>query len=94
MRTITSQSCVPHRREFVTSVSGLLLRRQRVAQPISDVAFTHNHANAEMIRVGDVVLDAARHEVFVRGVETEFPLREFQLLRELLENAGRQVTRA
>jgi two-component system response regulator RegX3 len=45
------------------------------------------------VQVGDVVLDSERHEVRVRGELVELPLREFQLLRELLVNAGRVVTR-
>jgi two-component system, OmpR family, response regulator RegX3 len=40
-----------------------------------------------------IIMDPARHEVTVRGSEIELPLREFQVLRELLENAGRVVTR-
>ena len=38
-------------------------------------------------------MDPARHEVTVRGSEIELPFREFQVLRELLANAGRVVTR-
>lgn len=45
------------------------------------------------LRVGDVRLDPERHEVHVRDEFVELPLREFQLLRELLLSAGRVVTR-
>ncbi len=45
------------------------------------------------VQVGDVRLDPERHEVRVRGEVVELPLREFQLLRELLLSAGRVVTR-
>jgi two-component system response regulator RegX3 len=50
-------------------------------------------SGAHLLQVGDVGLDADRHEVWVRGELVELPLREFQLLRELLVNAGRVVTR-
>jgi two-component system, OmpR family, response regulator RegX3 len=40
-----------------------------------------------------IAMDPARHEVTVRGREVDLPLREFQVLRELLANAGRVVTR-
>lgn len=43
--------------------------------------------------VGDVALDPDRHEVTVRGVQIDLPLKEFELLALLLENAGRVLTR-
>jgi two-component system response regulator RegX3 len=43
--------------------------------------------------VGDVRLDPARHEVVVRGEEVSLPLKEFELLAILLENAGRVLSR-
>ena len=43
--------------------------------------------------VGDVCLDSERHEVFVRGEPVTLPLKEFELLAVLLENAGRVLTR-
>lgn len=47
----------------------------------------------DSLEVGDVVLDAARHEVFVRGEQVALPLKEFDLLEILLANAGRVLTR-
>ncbi len=38
-------------------------------------------------------LDAARHEVAVRGELVALPLKEFELLELLLANAGRVLTR-
>ena len=49
--------------------------------------------SAEALEVGDVRLDPGRHEVVVRGVEVSLPLKEFELLELLLENAGRVLTR-
>ncbi len=48
---------------------------------------------AEILVVGDVSLDPARHEVLVRGDEVSLPLKEFELLTLLLENAGRVLPR-
>jgi two-component system, OmpR family, response regulator RegX3 len=45
------------------------------------------------LEVGDVCLDPERHEVFVRGEPVGLPLKEFELLALLLENAGRVLTR-
>jgi two-component system response regulator RegX3 len=43
--------------------------------------------------VGDVALDRERHEVTVRGSEVQLPLKEFELLGILMDNAGLVVTR-
>jgi two-component system response regulator RegX3 len=45
------------------------------------------------VEVGDVRLDPGRHEVFVRGSQVSLPLKEFELLQILLDNAGRVLTR-
>jgi two-component system response regulator RegX3 len=50
------------------------------------------HAD-EVLEVGDVRLDTARHEVAVRGEHVSLPLKEFELLELLLANAGRVLTR-
>jgi two-component system response regulator RegX3 len=47
----------------------------------------------DVITVGDVTVDHQRHEVTVRGEEVRLPLKEFELLSLLLENAGRVLTR-
>jgi two-component system response regulator RegX3 len=49
--------------------------------------------NPTTLEVGDVCLDPERHEVFVRGQRVVMPLKEFELLGFLLENAGRVLTR-
>ncbi len=47
----------------------------------------------EPLEVGDVRLDPERHEVTIRGQAVNLPLKEFELLELLLENAGRVLTR-
>jgi two-component system response regulator RegX3 len=46
-----------------------------------------------LLEVGDVAVDPERHEVTVRGAQVHMPLKEFELLTLLLENAGRVLTR-
>jgi len=46
-----------------------------------------------VLAVGDVALDPDRHEVTIRGETVAMPLKEFELLTLLLENAGRVLTR-
>ena len=45
------------------------------------------------IDVGDVSVDPERHEVTIRGEPTNLPLKEFELLTLLLDNAGRVLPR-
>lgn len=46
-----------------------------------------------VLRVGDVTLDAERHEVVVRDEHVRLPLKQFHLLELLLENPGRVLPR-
>jgi two-component system, OmpR family, response regulator RegX3 len=69
-----------------------LIARVRVALrrvPLADEDGEH----LEVIEVGDVRLDAGRHEVYVRGTPVPLPLKEFELLELLMANAGRVLTR-
>jgi two-component system, OmpR family, response regulator RegX3 len=50
-------------------------------------------ASGDAIEVGDVALDPDRHEVVIRGSTVQLPLKEFELLELLLDNAGRVLTR-
>ena len=48
----------------------------------------------DILRAEGVVLDLARHQVTVAGIAVELRLKEFELLRILLANAGRVVSRS
>jgi two-component system response regulator RegX3 len=75
----------PYRlRELVARMRAVMRRT-----PTDDAAST----SGEVIEVGDVALDPMRHEVRVRGDEVAVPLKEFDLLELLLDNAGRVLTR-
>ena len=72
-------------RELVARVRAALRRApgpERVSEQSVDV-----------VEIGDVRLDASRHEVVVRGELVSMPLKEFELLELLLLNAGRVLTR-
>jgi two-component system response regulator RegX3 len=78
----------PYRlRELVARMRAVLRRRPTdepsLALPLED----------DMVTVGDVSLDHQRHEVTIRGSDARLPLKEFELLALLLENAGRVLTR-
>ena len=51
------------------------------------------HGDEEVLEIGDVRLDIARHELVVRGAEVAAPRKEFELLELLMANAGRVITR-
>ena len=70
-----------------------LIARVRAALRRGTVAEDGESPSADEIEVGDVRLDAGRHEVYVRGQLVGLPLKEFDLLELLLHNAGRVLTR-
>jgi two-component system response regulator RegX3 len=72
-------------RELVARVRAVLRRGRS-----DDVGFDDRD---DVLEVGDVRLDASRHEVAVRGERVALPLKEFELLEILLANAGRVLTR-
>ena len=47
----------------------------------------------DVIEIGDVLLDLARHELLVRGEQVPVPRKEFELLELLMSHAGRALTR-
>ncbi len=74
----------PYRlRELVARIRAVLRRAPREGEMASE----------EVVQVGEVALDPARHEVRLRGDEVQLPLKEFDLLEILLDNAGRVLTR-
>jgi two-component system response regulator RegX3 len=79
----------PYRlRELVARMRAVLRRR-----PNGDPAVVGPLGEDDVVTVGDVSLDHLRHEVTIREVEARLPLKEFELLALLLENAGRVLTR-
>ena len=80
----------PYRlRELVARIRAVLRRAQ--VQAISAEVVSAD--SARPVEVGDVLIDPQGHEVRVRGEIVRLPLKEFDLLRVLISNAGRVVTR-
>ncbi len=78
----------PYRlRELVARIRAALRRVPSAA------AGGANEESGGVIEVGDVRLDAERHEVTIRGERVALPLKEFELLELLLGHAGRVLTR-
>jgi len=75
----------PYRlRELVARIRAVL-RRTPVDEGVA--------LSGDAMTVGDVSLDPERHEVVIRNQQVQLPLKEFELLGLLLENAGRVLTR-
>ncbi len=70
-----------------------LVARIRATLRRSPLADQSDAAVVDALEVGDVRLDAGRHEVLVRDELVALPLKEFELLELLLANAGRVLTR-
>ena len=62
-----------------------VLRRHTDASPVAEIP--------GIIEVGSVRMDVDRHIVEVHGEKVSMPLKEFELLELLLENANRVLTR-
>ena len=80
-------------RELVARMRAVL---RRVPVPSATVASSSGSSlpdDPDALLVGDVRLDPSSHEVEVRGALVALPLKEFELLELLLENAGRVLTR-
>lgn len=81
----------PYRlRELVARMRAVLRRRANPQESTGALL----PEEALVLQGGDVELDVDRHEVRVRGELVALPLKEFELLALLMENAGRVLTRA
>lgn len=70
-------------REFVARIKALL-RRTHVSRDTEQ---------PEIIRVGDLVIDCDRRLVLLHGDTVHLPLKEFQILRALIRNKDKVLTR-
>ena len=69
-------------RDLTARVKALL---RRSAKPVT--------TDADVIRQGDIEIDLARHEVYKKGLPIEMPLKEFDLLKMLILNKGKVLSR-
>lgn len=83
----------PYRlRELVARMRAVLRRYEEAASAAVPVG-AMVAGQTEPIVVGPVAVDIDRHEVSVDGKHQSLPLKEFELLALLMENAGRVLTR-
>ena len=72
-------------RELIARIKAVLRRG------ISDADLS---ADLEVISVGPIRLDTARHQASINGNPIALPLKEFELLEFLMRNSGRVLTRS
>ncbi|MBB4071258.1 response regulator transcription factor [Canibacter oris] len=71
-----------------------LLARIRAVLRRAEAPATNSAAAPQTIEIAGIKLDPERHTVTVNGAEVNMPLREFELLEMLMQNAGRVLTRS
>ena len=71
-------------RELLARIRAVLRRSQADLAPAGA---------SEILRAGRIEMDTEAHEVSVAGKKIQMPLREFELLELLLQNADRVLTR-
>ncbi len=69
-------------RELMARVKALFRRTLKSASP-----------DSEIIQHGDIEIDISRHEVYKKGQPVEMPLKEFDLLKILMQNKGKVLSR-
>ena len=83
----------PYRmRELVARMRAVLRRSEHDGEPGPDTEQSADH-DPKAIVVGDVSIDPSRHEVIIRDSPVQLPLKEFELLRFLMENSGLVLSR-
>ena len=79
----------PYRLRELVARMRAVLRRRGGREPAAE-----DHDPGSVLRGGPVELDIDRHEVTVDGQQVSLPLKEFEVLALLMENAGRVLARA
>ena len=72
-------------RELIARIKAVLRRG------VSDADL---NGDLEVISVGPIRLDTARHQASINGNPIALPLKEFELLEFLMRNSGRVLTRS
>ncbi|SEG91736.1 DNA-binding response regulator, OmpR family, contains REC and winged-helix (wHTH) domain [Nonomuraea solani] len=80
-------------RALAAGATACVARPYRCKELLTLIHATHIPGSLPLLRVGDIELDQDAHVVRVAGAAVHVPLREYELLRYLMRNAGRVVTK-
>lgn len=80
--------------DYLAKPFGMMEMVSRVRAVLRRSGARRSAAGAEdILRVGSLVMNAAAHTVSADGARVQLTLKEFELLRLFMENAGRVLTR-
>lgn len=74
--------------DYLAKPFGMMELLARVRALLRRNAANHPEQASSVIKIGKLVLDSAKHRVTARGEEVTLTLKEFELLRYLMENVG------
>jgi two-component system alkaline phosphatase synthesis response regulator PhoP len=77
--------------DYVTKPFGILEMMARVRSVLRKNSLSED--KVDKYEQKGVTLDSLRHEVYVSGIKVDLTLKEFDLLKLLMENAGMVITR-
>lgn len=78
--------------DYVTKPFGMMELVSRI-KAVMRRTESRNAANADILRVGTIVMDTRKHEVTANGRNVILTLKEFELLRKLMMNTEVVLTR-
>jgi two-component system response regulator RegX3 len=83
----------PYRLRELVARMRTAMRRVALTEEVTTAADLGHDSDTSTLEAGEVMIDLHQRRVFVRGSEVQLRRKEFELLRTLLENAGRVMTR-
>ena len=81
------------RGRMMTKPFGMMELLSRIRAVLRRSGAANASASSSKIRIGGILLDDDAHEVFVHKKKVELTLKEYQLLKLLMENKNKVLTR-
>ena len=79
--------------DYVTKPFGMMELISRIRAVLRRTKAKNQTAAEEVLSIGPIRLDSARHEVTTDGKPVQLTLKEYELLRKMMENEGVVLTR-
>lgn len=79
--------------DYVTKPFGIMELVSRIRAVLRRTKAKNQQTQEEILTIGSIRLDTARHEVSVNGKLIQLTLKEYELLRKMMENEGVVLTR-
>ena len=79
--------------DYVTKPFGMMELLSRIRAVLRRSGAANASASSSKIRIGGILLDDDAHEVFVHKKKVELTLKDYQLLKLLMENKNKVLTR-